>query len=158
MSSSPERALAAQAPSGPGTEAPADSDRALDALRAARLRRQLADEGSSIFVHLPRPAIVSNEYANQRRFGAGDGFRATRLALSDSEACRLEAEASVYRDGGCDLAELSLFLGAFTSAQITERLTPTELRALAMCLIDAAHDIEAHPAAALAAQQQGGAA
>lgn len=135
----------------------ADPDRALDALRAARLRRQLADEGSSIFVHLPRAAIVPDDprYAYQRRFGSGPGLRATRVAPSDREACSMNAQAVVYRDGECDLAELSLHLGAFTFAQITERLTPDELRDLASRLIDAAHDIEAHPAAALAAQQQG---
>lgn len=144
----------------PAAPATATPDHALDALRAARLRRQLADEGSSIFVHLPRPAIVPDEprYANQRRFGSGPGFRTTRVAPSDREACSMNAQAVVYRDGECDLAELSLNLGLSTCAQITERLTPTELRDLAARLIDAAHDIEAHPAAALAAEQEGRAA
>ncbi len=41
-------------------------------------------------------------------------------------------------------------LGCLATAEITVRLTPDELRELAACLIDAAHDIETLPAAVLA--------
>lgn len=105
----------------------------------------------STFTHSPRPAITSADkrYRNQRRFGRGKEVRDHVLQPSAPCASSLNAEIDVYRDGETDLAEVRMNLGLFTSARIAIRLTPVELRELAACLIDAAHDIEALPAAVL---------
>ena len=106
----------------------------------------------SNFTHTPRPAITSSDarYRNQRRFGRGSAVRDHVLQPSEPHTRRLDAELDVYRDGETDLAEVRIKLGCFATAEITVRLTPDELRELAACLLDAAHDIEALPAAVLA--------
>ncbi len=137
--------------------APAPSpDHAIDALRAARLRRQLADEGSSIFVHLPRPAIVPEDpkYSWQRRFGAGADCLDHTLYATEREAAQQRARFAVFRDAARDIAEVTAMLGLRTTAEITIRLYPAELRDLAARLIDAAHDIEANPGATLAPERE----
>lgn len=124
---------------------------AIDALTAAKLNREFARDGSSVFVHAPRPADVATpaKYSNQRRFGPGGTVRHHKLAMQSQEERGLRAEACVHRDAEFDLAELTLELGLYTCSSITVRMTPAELRDLARRLIDAAHDIEAHPAATL---------
>lgn len=104
------------------------------------------------FTHTPRPAITTDDarYRNQRRFGRGSALRDHVLRPSEPHTRSLDAELDVYRDGETDLAEVHINLGLFASANITVRLTPAELREVAACLIDAAHDIEALPAAVLA--------
>jgi hypothetical protein len=104
------------------------------------------------FTHTPRPAITSNDkrYRYQRRFGRGREVRDHVLQPSERHTRRLDAELDVYRDGETDLAEVHIKLGCFATAEITVRLTPAELRELAACLLDAAHDIETLPAAVLA--------
>ena len=104
------------------------------------------------FTHTPRPAITSDDkrFRNQRRFGRGNVARDHVLEPSEPYTRRLTAELDVYRDGETDLAEVHIKLGYFASAEITVRLTPAELRELAACLLDAAHDIETLPAAVLA--------
>lgn len=152
MSSSPERTLAAQAPSGPGTEAPADPNHALDALRAARLRRQLADEGSSIFVHAPRPTFVPNapQSAWQRTFGTDHHSAVCGLRLS---AEVIDGTlASVLRPAHENRAWLEISLGS--ACTVKAMMTPSDLRELAARMVDAAHDIEAHPASTLVATQE----
>lgn len=107
------------------------------------------------FTHTPRPARTgSGNHAWQRRFTTDDS--------SHDSKCRHDAgkphycATAVWRDAKQDVAELELTLGLYTTASMTVRLTPAELRGLAARLIDAAHDIETQPAAELA--QKGGAA
>lgn len=106
----------------------------------------------STFTHTPRPAITSDDkhFRDQRRFGRGREVRDHVLQPSEPYASSVNAEIDVYRDGETDLAEVRMNLGLFTSARIAVRLTPVELRELAACLLDAAHDIETLPAAVLA--------
>ena len=106
----------------------------------------------STFAHTPRPAITSSDarFRNQRRFGRGREVRDHVLQPSEPLTRRLDAELDIYRDGETDLAEVHIKLGCFAAAEITVRLKPDELRELAACLIDAAHDIETLPAAVLA--------
>lgn len=106
----------------------------------------------STFAHAPRPAITSDDkrFRNQRRFGRGRKVRDHVLQPSEPHTRSLTAELYVYRDGETDLAEVRIKLGRFATAEITVLLAPAELRELAACLIDAAHDIETLPAAVLA--------
>lgn len=135
---------------------PTHADHALDTLRAAQLRRQLVQEDSHIFIHAPRPALVPQEPDHywQRRFGAGDMPGDYRQPATECEAALLIAQFEVFRDGEYDLAEVRARLGIRTTAEVTIRLHPAELRDLAARLIDAAHDIELYPAAALATEQE----
>lgn len=110
-------------------------DHALDALRAARLRRQLADEGSSIFVHLPL-AARHNQALKQNEFGA--------YAIKQEGGGVVVV--SVARPVSANYALLGLGRGFLLECA---KLPPAQLRAMAAIFIDAAHDIEAHPAAAL---------
>ncbi len=106
----------------------------------------------STFTHTPRPAIVptTEGHTTQRRFGPGKFPCDYNLRPADREACAMGASLVVYRDGECDLAEVTISLGTYTNASITARLNLAELRELAACLLDAAHDIETLPAAVLA--------
>lgn len=109
--------------------------------------------------HTYRPAHVSEgQYSNQRRFGAlqyGE-IHPSELKISVE---RVSGEFSVYRDGTADVAEVTLAIGPHTRAAIDLRMTPAELREAAARLLDAAHDIEANPAAVLQRQApKGGAA
>lgn len=110
-------------------------------------------------LHYPRPAIVpaKPEHAWQRRFGDASTAGGYRI---QPRTDRAETPiVIVMRDAKKDVAELELKIGIYTCASITVRLTPAELRDLAARLIDAAHDIEAFPAAALVeAALEGGAA
>lgn len=101
------------------------------------------------FTHTPRPARTgSGKHAWQRRFTTDDS--------SYNSKCRHDASephycaTTVWRDAKQDVAELEITLGLHTSASMTVRLTPAELRDLAARLLDAAHDIETLPAAVLA--------
>jgi len=101
------------------------------------------------FTHTPRPARTgSGNHAWQRRFTTDDS--------SYNSKCRHDASelhycaTAVWRDAKQDVAELEITLGLHTSASMTVRLTPAELRDLAARLLDAAHDIETLPAAVLA--------
>lgn len=111
------------------------------------------------FTHTPRPAKTPEPgpHTWQRRYGPdGDSGHAMRARHDERQAhfCSVE----VFRDAGEDVAEISLTLGNYAKAGMTVRLTPAELRELAARALDAAHDIEANPAATLARTQQGGAA
>ena len=151
----PTPAPARTEPSAPANT-PRGADHAIDKLRAAQLRRQLAAEGSSVFVHAPRPALVPQEPNHywQRRFGAGDMPSDYIQPATECEAALLIAQFEVFRDGEYDLAEVRARLGIRTTAEVTIRLPPAELRDLAARLIDAAHDIEAHPSATLAPERE----
>ncbi|WP_418131492.1 hypothetical protein [Variovorax sp. 278MFTsu5.1] len=103
-----------------------------------------------------RPAHVASEpeYAYQRRFGSdsNDAYRGSRSAdnRSSEEFAPAMAAAAVYRDGKTDLAELQIDMGLHTCARFILRLDTAQLRDLSARLLDAAHDIEANPAAVLA--------
>jgi len=103
-----------------------------------------------------RPAHVAREpeYAYQRRFGSDstDAFRGSKSAdkRSDEEFAPAMGTATVYRDGTTDLAELQIDMGLHTCARFILRLDTAQLRDLSARLLDAAHDIEANPAAVLA--------
>ena len=106
----------------------------------------------STFTHTPRPPCVcKGQYANQRRFGPpGKVSNEHPQPLTHGETT-----LGVYRDAKRQVAELEINVASIASIDI--ELTPTKLRELAARLLDAAHDIEANPAAklmdALAAEQ-----
>lgn len=105
---------------------------------------------SATFIHTLRPAHVSTgKYSNQRRYGTPSGTGMPRpIAACDSP----NIEFSVYRDGEADFAEIELRIGTRSCARFDVRMTPEVLREAAARLLDAAHDIEAFPAAVLAKQ------
>lgn len=96
------------------------------------------------FTHTPRPPCVcKGQYANQRRFGPpGEISNEHPQPLTHSGTT-----LGVYRDAKRQVAELEINVASIASIGI--ELSPTKLRELAARLIDAAHDIEANPAAML---------
>ena len=96
----------------------------------------------STFTHTPRPPCVcTGQYANQRRFGPpGKVSNKHPQPLTHGETT-----LGVYRDAKRQVAELESNVASIASIGI--ELTPTKLRELAARLLDAAHDIEANPAA-----------
>lgn len=97
--------------------------------------------------HVSRPAIVAHEsHPNQRYFTEGR----TSHGIHGEALYTDVPHVRVYRDATKDHAELLIRLACMFEA--TAVLTPANLRRLASDLLDAAHDIEQHPAAALAAQ------
>ena len=98
----------------------------------------------STFTHTPRPPCVcKGQYANQRRFGPpGKVSNEHPQPLTHGETT-----LGVYRDAKRQVAELEIDVASIASIGI--ELTPTKLRELAARLLDAAHDIEANPAAML---------
>ena len=103
----------------------------------------------STFTHNPRPAITTDTTGCewQRRFGnAAETLGYNLTASTDKKA---PATIDVFRDATTNVASLRLNLGLWTEAGMTVRLTPAEMRELATRLVDAAHDIEANPAAKL---------
>ena len=98
----------------------------------------------STFTHTPRPPCVcKGQYANQRRFGPpGEVSNEHPQPLTHGKTT-----LGVYRDAKRQVAELEINVASI--ARIGIELTPTKLRELAARLLDAAHDIEAAPAAML---------
>ena len=98
----------------------------------------------STFTHTPRPPCVcTGRHANQRRFGPpGEVSNKHPQPLTHGETT-----LGVYRDAKRQVAELEINVASIASIGI--ELTPTKLRELAARLLDAAHDIEANPAAKL---------
>lgn len=98
----------------------------------------------STFTHTPRPPCVcKGQYANQRRFGPpGKVSNEHPQPLTHGETT-----LGVYRDAERQVAELEINVASIASIGI--ELTPTKMRELAARLLDAAHDIEAAPAAML---------
>jgi hypothetical protein len=103
------------------------------------------------FQHVPRPPHVCEApYHAQRRFGPVNEAGTTD-AIKPKSKEKTFCEVKVMRYAETDNARLSIEIGLFTSACIDVRLRPNELRELAARLLDAAHDIEANPAAKLIA-------
>lgn len=96
--------------------------------------------------HTPRPAIVSAEHPLQRYFAETRGGH----GVYSEPHYTNRARARVYRYASENTAELSIRLG--TSFEAAAQFTPAELRRIASDLLDAAHDIEQHPAATLRPQ------
>lgn len=96
--------------------------------------------------HTPRPAIVSAEHPLQHYFAE---TRAGHGVYSEPHHTN-RARARVLRYATVNAAELSIRLG--TSFVASAEFTPEDLRRIASDLLDAAHDIEQHPAAALRPQ------
>ena len=96
------------------------------------------------FTHTPRPPCVyKGLYMNQRSFGPPGEF-------SNEHPQHLthgETALRVYRYANKQVAVLGINVASTASIDI--QLTPTKLRELAARLLDAAHDIEANPAAML---------
>ena len=98
----------------------------------------------STFTHTPRPPCVcKGQYANQRRFGPPSEISSGH----PQPLTHGETTLAVYRDAKRQVAELEINVASIASIGI--ELTPTKMRELAARLLDAAHDIEANPAAML---------
>ena len=98
----------------------------------------------STFTHTPRPPCVcKGQYADQRRFGPPSEISSGH----PQPLTHGETTLGVYRDAKRQVAELEINVASI--ARIGIELTPTKLRELAARLLDAAHDIEANPAAKL---------
>lgn len=100
---------------------------------AAQLRRTLDSDEKGIYIHAARPGTRTA------------GQKLTRFLPEPSKDI---GRSYVYRPDGCNFSNLRISPDGLYTAAVG--LHPFELRELAACLIDAAHDIEAHPAAALA--------
>ena len=97
-----------------------------------------------------RAPEVSAEYPTQRYFCGTDG---ELTVTSRNKAWDTFAEVRVYRDGTQDLAQLKVRIAALVinaGVEVEARFTPEQLREIAVRLLDAAADIEKHPAAKLA--------
>lgn len=98
----------------------------------------------STFTHTPRPPCVcKGQYADQRRFGPPSEISSGH----PQPLAHGETTLGVYRDAKRQVAALEINVASI--ARIGIELTPTKLRELAARLLDAAHDIEANPAAKL---------
>lgn len=108
---------------------------------------------SADLAHSPVPPTVPPAHPDQRYFHGRDGTRHV-------DAEKYTASALVYRNGGKDLAEITVSVRtARSGVQVDLELNPDQLRELAQRLLDAAHDIDAHPAEVLKkASQTSGAA
>lgn len=96
------------------------------------------------FAHTPRPPCVCKEpHQYQRRFGPPHEISAEHPQALTHNGTFFD----VYRNAKKQVAELGIDVNSIAKVQI--ELTPAKLRELAARLIDAAHDIEANPAAKL---------
>lgn len=117
-----------------------------------------ASQQQATHTYRPHVTISDNHtHAWQRRYGENRGDWELNARHDDRQVAH--CTLAVFRDSGEDVAELRVQVGLFTTANMAVRLAPAELRNLAARALDAAHDIETNPAAALAAQAlKGGAA
>ncbi len=109
------------------------------------------------FTHIPCAADVPSEpqYANQRYFKGLKGHNREVYASGKHIAKLSSTQVDVFRHGPDDCALLTIEIEHHNGkASATANLKPAELRDLAQRLLDAAHDIEAHPAAVLACAQR----
>lgn len=109
------------------------------------------------FTHIPCAADVPSDpqYAAQRYF-RGLAGKSRDIYASGKHIAKLSSTtANVYRHGPDDCAMLTIEVEHHHGkSQTTANLKPAELRDLAQRLLDAAHDIEVHPAAVLACAQR----
>ena len=100
------------------------------------------------FTHTPRPAIVPVSHPSQRYFGE-NSHDATCGILNNRGVHDATASVYVTRIGHMpDAASLEVTSYCIDSASFSfsVKLRADQLRELARCLLDAASDIEAHPA------------
>ena len=105
--------------------------------------------------HLPIAPYVPESHAHQRYFSRGEGTKGLRVQGGSTHK---EAHGSAYftvmRFADKDAADVELQLTtAGQSSTTVVACSAQELRAIALRLLDAAHDIEANPAAKLMAQE-----
>jgi hypothetical protein len=109
-----------------------------------------AAAGQSAQHTIPRgicPPNISADYPEQRYF-CGDSPRFSHRVASNPDAGPL-TKIGVYRNAHDDDARLTIeMVGA---GEIHSHLSSIALREVAARLLDAAHDIEQHPAASLVA-------
>lgn len=109
------------------------------------------------FTHIHRAADVPSDlrHAEQRYFKGLAGKNKEVHASGKHIALLSSCGVDVWRMGRDDCALLTIQVEHHHGkSETTAYLKPAELRNLAQRLLDAAHDIEAHPAAALASAQQ----
>jgi hypothetical protein len=114
-----------------------------------QMEKQQAGKSGETFVHTPRaPKVPEGDAHNWQRWfvGADDG-----RDVYASESRYGSGYAQVFRDARTDVAEVTVAVRVGPTRFTAEiDFGPAGLRDLAHRLLDAAHDIETHPAAALA--------
>lgn len=103
----------------------------------------------STFTHNPRPAITTDTTGCEWQRRYGNAAETLGYQLNTSTDTNTPVTIDLLRDATTNVASLRLELGLRTEARMAVRLTPAEMRELAARLVDAAHDIEANPAAKL---------
>lgn len=109
------------------------------------------------FTHRPRAAVVPKErqHREQRYFNGTSDHGLPHAATGQSISSWSGANTRIWRLARHDSAKLDVSVTTpHGDSTTTIHLTAAELRDLAQRLLDAAHDIEAHPAAHLRAEQQ----
>ena len=152
MSASPNAALLSTLQQAQSFISSCDADEAQGAPLGAAVAqlRQLVAEIDTALQPTPPTVATGDGHSHQRRYGpdAYTGTKAPKLPADE----RTTPTASVFRDATTDLAEITLQIGLYNSAQITLHLGSAQLRELARRLLDAAADIDANPAAKLMQQ------
>lgn len=121
-------------------------------LQARAEMLSMAPEGvlkttNASFVHEPRPPMVGKDHPDQRRFGRTEYGNPGMRLPGDRDA-----SMGVYRNASHDVAQFSIQTGSEVAVEIRANLKPTELRAMAQMLLDAAHDIDTNPSTLLLAE------
>lgn len=107
------------------------------------------------YTHIPQaPDVPSTPAHADQRYFKGLTNRREVYASGKHIAALRGTEVDVYRHGPDDSAQLTIQVEHPAGKSVcTAYLKPAELRDLAQRLLDAAHDIEANPAAKLRAAQ-----
>jgi hypothetical protein len=118
----------------------------------ARLANHTDDAASSFeFVHAPQPANQPvGEHFWQKRFGGHTAIQQELHGYSGTDMC-----ATVFRSAFEDTARLEV-LYTVRCQRVSEStivLSAKELVALAYALLDAAHDLNEHPALTYTAEE-----
>jgi hypothetical protein len=100
--------------------------------------------------HLPIAPYVPESHTGQRYFSRGEGSNGVDLIGLHGRG--QSARLTVIRFVDADVAKIELHIGVRGhTSTTTMACTAVDLRAIALRLLDAAHDIEANPAAKLMA-------
>lgn len=111
------------------------------------------------FTHTPRapwsPDDAACAYQRYFKPASSCALEYEARAAQDNATAYTEASIRVYRSSMRDYAEVKMQLAlGHHDAQLACQFTAFELREIAQRLLDAAHDIDTHPAAALMAQAE----
>ena len=102
--------------------------------------------------HLPIAPYVPESHTGQRYFSRGEGSGG--LDLLGLHGRGESAELTVIRFADADVAKIELHIDVRGHTSTTTiSCTAKDLRAIALRLLDASHDIETNPAAKLMAQE-----